>query len=575
MRGNKKYAVKIMPKIDLERQSNNESKDPKDTPQEREQRTIREMAIMRLLRHPNICQLKEYLAAGENYYMFLEYIDGGQLLDYIVQHGKLKEKQARKFSRQIVSALDYCHRNSIVHRDLKIENILITRSEQIKIIDFGLSNVYSPNRQLDTFCGSLYFAAPELLQAKEYVGPEVDIWSFGVVLYVLVCGRVPFDDINLPALHERIKSGQVDPFPDSLGKECIDLLSKIFVVNPKHRITLAQIRKHPWMNKGFDEPIQNHLPHRQPLETIDASIVQGMQGFGLGDSEAIRQRLEKIIQSSDYQSAASQIDENFVRRVNEDQVLARRPRWRRRLSSASRIKHQAQDDFRSLPAMYDPLVSIYYLVKERLDSEARKEQLLNQTSPAPPLTRSTSVTTRSKPKLILTRRRTMENGTKEGGTQPTNTPTPSSSVPTQVAQSSTSVKPRPSWKRISSRLNESAPTVSERQSLSSPYRSGSLFRLSPAELSRRLIDLLTHLQIEAVLVDPHLLQCSTFYWSKFLNSPHAERAVAPLKFSLTIYTARWSSKIGFKLIKQEEVSVANFYTKEVFKNLYPVLIDKL
>lgn len=208
-----------MPKVDLGSiPASAKPKDPKDTPEEREQRTIREMAIMRLLRHPNICQLKEYITEGDKYYMFLEYVDGGQLLDYIIKHGKLREKQARKFARQIVSALDYCHRNSIVHRDLKIENILITQSEQLKIIDFGLSNVYSPTQQLNTFCGSLYFAAPELLRAKQYTGPEVDVWSFGVVLYVLVCGRVPFDDTNLPALHEKIKSGVVEDYPDHLGK---------------------------------------------------------------------------------------------------------------------------------------------------------------------------------------------------------------------------------------------------------------------------------------------------------------------------------------------------------------------
>lgn len=116
---------------------------------------------------------------------------------------------------------------------MKIENILITKSEQIKIIDFGLSNVYHPTQQLNTFCGSLYFAAPELLKAKEYTGPEVDIWSFGVVLYVLVCGKVPFDDTNLPALHEKIKSGIVDDYPDHLGK------GKAKNKSIKRRITLT------------------------------------------------------------------------------------------------------------------------------------------------------------------------------------------------------------------------------------------------------------------------------------------------------------------------------------------------
>ncbi|KAI9363150.1 kinase-like domain-containing protein [Pilaira anomala] len=381
-----KYAVKIMPKVDLVSMSTNRStnkpKDPKDTPEEREQRTIREMAIMRLLRHPNICQLKEYIAE--------EYVDGGQLLDYIIKHGKLREKQARKFARQIVSALDYCHRNSIVHRDLKIENILITQSEQLKIIDFGLSNVYSPTEQLNTFCGSLYFAAPELLKAKEYTGPEVDVWSFGVVLYVLVCGRVPFDDTNLPALHEKIKSGLVEDYPDHLGKDCLDLLSKIFVVNPKDRITLSGIQAHPWMNKGYEEPIRNYLPHRQPLETIDMEIVQGMHGFGLGSPEEIHEKLQKIVSSNAYQVAALKIDQNFQKKVNDDQTLASRPKWRRTLST--RKKTQMHDDFQSLPAMYDPLVSIYYLVKERRESDERKKQLLNTTE-NPPVTLSRSTST--------------------------------------------------------------------------------------------------------------------------------------------------------------------------------------
>ncbi|KAI7819469.1 kinase-like domain-containing protein, partial [Kickxella alabastrina] len=130
----------------------------------------------------------------------------------------------RKFARQIASAIDYCHHNSIVHRDLKIENILISANGNIKLIDFGLSNLFSPRSQLSTFCGSLYFAAPELLNAQPYVGPEVDLWSFGVVLYVLVCGKVPFDDQSMPALHAKIKRGHVE-YPSWLSNECKHLLA--------------------------------------------------------------------------------------------------------------------------------------------------------------------------------------------------------------------------------------------------------------------------------------------------------------------------------------------------------------
>lgn len=211
-------AIKIVP-----RQATDDQGNPKDDRADRskEIRTAREAAMVTLLDHPFICGMRDVQRTNYHWYMLFEYVNGGQMLDYIISHGRLKEKQARKFGRQIASALDYCHRNSIVHRDLKIENILISKTGDIKIIDFGLSNLFSPRALLKTFCGSLYFAAPELLQARQYTGPEVDIWSFGIVLYVLVCGKVPFDDQSMPQLHAKIKRGIVD-YPQwlSAGEFC-------------------------------------------------------------------------------------------------------------------------------------------------------------------------------------------------------------------------------------------------------------------------------------------------------------------------------------------------------------------
>lgn len=201
-------AVKIVPRQSTDEHHN--SRDRERADHSKEIRTAREAAIVTLLSHPYICAMRDVVRTNYHWYMLFEYVNGGQMLDYIISHGRLKEKQARKFGRQIASALDYCHRNSIVHRDLKIENILISKTGDIKIIDFGLSNLFSPRNHLKTFCGSLYFAAPELLQARQYTGPEVDIWSFGIVLYVLVCGKVPFDDQSMPQLHAKIKKGLVD-----------------------------------------------------------------------------------------------------------------------------------------------------------------------------------------------------------------------------------------------------------------------------------------------------------------------------------------------------------------------------
>jgi serine/threonine protein kinase KIN1/2 len=230
-----KLAVKILPRVQpntaAETNGTTESAAAKQATKDasKEIRTLREAALSMLLHHPYICGMREMIIHQHHYYMVFEYVNGGQMLDYIISHGRLRERVARKFARQIGSALDYCHQNNVVHRgqwqmfdivhslahtlsiiDLKIENILISQTGNIKIIDFGLSNLYDPISHLSTFCGSLYFAAPELLNAKVYTGPEVDVWSFGVVLYVLVCGKVPFDDQSMPALHAKIKRGLVE-----------------------------------------------------------------------------------------------------------------------------------------------------------------------------------------------------------------------------------------------------------------------------------------------------------------------------------------------------------------------------
>ncbi|GAA5866727.1 hypothetical protein JCM3774_001972 [Rhodotorula dairenensis] len=270
----------------------------------KEVRTVREGSLCLLLHHPYICGMREMLVYPHHYYFVQEYVNGGQMLDYIIAHGRLRERSARKFARQIGSALEYCHANSIVHRDLKIENILISKTGNIKIIDFGLSNLYSPTSYLSTFCGSLYFAAPELLNAKPYTGPEVDVWSFGIVLYVLVCGKVPFDDQSMPALHAKIKRGQVE-YPAWLSSECKHLLSRMLVTVPTQRATLHEVLNHPWIVKGFPSPPAAHIPARVPLRMgeLDDEVIRGMTGFEFGTEEEIATKLGEVIQSDGYRQA--------------------------------------------------------------------------------------------------------------------------------------------------------------------------------------------------------------------------------------------------------------------------------
>lgn len=311
---NEKCAVKIVPRAAKLYQRAHANDPPLKSAEEaaqrqkefdkevaRDKRTIREGALGRLLFHPHICRLYEMVPMTNHYYMLFEYVEGGQLLDYIVSHGSLNEKYARKFARGIALALDYCHKNNVVHRDLKIENIMINQKGDIKIIDFGLSNLYVPHGLLKTYCGSLYFAAPELLSAKPYIGPEVDIWSLGVVLYVLVCGKVPFDDPHVSVLHEKIKKGNVQ-YPSFISKECVSLLSRMLVVDPSKRASLQEVMQHPWMNKGFDFVVPNYMPKRVPLTPpLDPEIVQAISSFDLGSAGAIAEELTGILKSPEYQ----------------------------------------------------------------------------------------------------------------------------------------------------------------------------------------------------------------------------------------------------------------------------------
>lgn len=293
-----KLAVKIVYRSSaLPTNGTQQQRKSKEAPETRERRIMREASLLNLLRHPNIVQLYDMLITDDFYCLFFEYVEGGQMLDYIISHGKLKEKPARHFFRQLLSAVDYCHRNSIVHRDLKIENVLIDREGNVKLIDFGLSNFFNPKDSLKTFCGSLYFAAPELLKGNVYVGPEVDVWSLGVIFYVLVCGRVPFDDKSLPVLHEKIKKCSFE-IPTDLSTECRHLLSRMIVGDPSQRASLAEVMHHPWTlgpistDSASSSPIggeiANFLPVRTPLSYIDQGIVENIcLDFGIDLSYAM------------------------------------------------------------------------------------------------------------------------------------------------------------------------------------------------------------------------------------------------------------------------------------------------
>jgi len=241
------------------------------------QKLYREVRLMKVLNHPNIVKLFEVIETEKTLYLVMEYASGGEVFDYLVAHGRMKEKEARAKFRQIVSAVQYCHQKHIVHRDLKAENLLLDGDMNIKIADFGFSNEFTPGNKLDTFCGSPPYAAPELFQGKKYDGPEVDVWSLGVILYTLVSGSLPFDGQNLKELRERVLRGKYR-VPFFMSTDCENLLKKFLVLNPQKRASLENIMKDRWMNIGYED---NDLkPYKEPNEDVEGRRIEIMMNMG-------------------------------------------------------------------------------------------------------------------------------------------------------------------------------------------------------------------------------------------------------------------------------------------------------
>ncbi|XP_054913273.1 MAP/microtubule affinity-regulating kinase 3a isoform X8 [Poeciliopsis prolifica] len=255
------------------------------------QKLFREVRIMKILNHPNIVKLFEVIETERTLYLVMEYASGGEVFDYLVAHGRMKEKEARAKFRQIVSAVQYCHQKHIVHRDLKAENLLLDADMNIKIADFGFSNEFTLGNKLDTFCGSPPYAAPELFQGKKYDGPEVDVWSLGVILYTLVSGSLPFDGQNLKELRERVLRGKYR-IPFYMSTDCENLLKRFLVLNPTKRGTLEQIMKDRWINSGFEE--DELKPYTEPeLDITDQKRIDVMVGMGY-NLEEIQDSLAKM-----------------------------------------------------------------------------------------------------------------------------------------------------------------------------------------------------------------------------------------------------------------------------------------
>jgi len=217
---------------------------------EMDEKVRREIKILKLFYHPHIIRLYEVIYTPTDIYMVMEFVPGGELFDFIVSNGRLSEPRARTMFQQLISGVEYCHQHMVVHRDLKPENLLLDADQQLRIADFGLSNVMKDGDFFKTSCGSPNYAAPEVISGRLYAGPEVDVWSCGVILYALLCGSLPFDDENIPNLFKKIKGG-IFTLPGHMSDDIKDLISRMLVVDPLQRITIPEIRRHRWFTESL------------------------------------------------------------------------------------------------------------------------------------------------------------------------------------------------------------------------------------------------------------------------------------------------------------------------------------
>ncbi|KAI9481141.1 MAG: kinase-like domain-containing protein [Benjaminiella poitrasii] len=246
----------------------------------------REIAIMKLIHHPNVMSLIDVIddPASSDLYLILEYIEGGELFEYLVSRGRLGEAEARHHFQQIILGLDYCHHHLICHRDLKPENLLLNSRNNIKIADFGMASLQPLGSMLETSCGSPHYASPEIVAGMPYNGSACDIWSCGVILYALLTGHLPFDDENIRQLLKKVKSGKY-VMPNNISCSAQDLIRRILVVDPSKRLNMQQIMSHPWFRET--EPMN--------MSTLPVPPTEKEIGQPVSDASEIDDRILETI----------------------------------------------------------------------------------------------------------------------------------------------------------------------------------------------------------------------------------------------------------------------------------------
>ncbi|XP_010275072.1 PREDICTED: CBL-interacting serine/threonine-protein kinase 23-like isoform X2 [Nelumbo nucifera] len=249
----------------------------------------REISTMKLIRHPNVIRMYEVMASKTKIYIVLEFVNGGELFDKIASHGRLKEDEARKYFQQLINAVDYCHSRGVFHRDLKPENLLLDANGILKVSDFGLSALPQQVREdglLHTTCGTPNYVAPEVINNKGYDGAKADLWSCGVILFVLMAGYLPFEDSNLMQLYKKIFKADFN-CPSWFSTSAKKLIKRILDPNPATRISISEVIENEWFKKGYKPPIFESAD--VSLDDVDAIFDESVDSGNL----VVEQREEK------------------------------------------------------------------------------------------------------------------------------------------------------------------------------------------------------------------------------------------------------------------------------------------
>ncbi|XP_061367368.1 CBL-interacting serine/threonine-protein kinase 11-like [Gastrolobium bilobum] len=328
----------------------------------------REISIMSCLHHPNIVRLHEVLATKTKIYFVMEFVKGGELFAKISK-GRFSEDLARRYFHQLISAVGYCHSRGVYHRDLKPENLLLDEHGNLKVSDFGLSAVKGQVRVdglLHTLCGTPAYVAPEILAKKGYDGAKVDVWSCGVILFVLVAGYLPFNDPNLMVMYKKIYKGEFR-CPRWMSPELRRFLSRLLDTTPETRITVDEILRDPWFRKGFkevkfhEEDFGSKLDGDEKMTNLNAfDIISFSSGLNLS----------RLFDASS--SVATEDSERLLARESPEKIVEKVEEFAKAESLAVRRKKECGVELQGPDGNFGISVEVYRLTPELVVVEAKR-----------------------------------------------------------------------------------------------------------------------------------------------------------------------------------------------------------